>query len=330
MIIARTPFRVSFSGGGSDLAAFYSRHYGAVISTAINKFIYVMVHPCFYNRIRIKCSKAEEAGSPHEVCQPLVRECLKLMKIGKGVEIASIADVPEGTGLGSSSAFTVGLLNALAAYQRKNKSRKWLAENACTIEIDKVGEPIGRQDQFAVSFGGLNYIRFNPKGRVEVEPINLTQGSKQKLERSLLMFYVGNQRKASAILWKQKRNIETGRVYKKMCQMVRLTEDLKKFLLAGKIETLGEILHQGWLLKKCLAGKISDAKLDSIYNRALKAGASGGKLLGAGGGGFFLFYCEPRYQDKLRQSLKLRELKFAFDNEGTKIIHTDEGDNSNG
>jgi len=200
MIIGRVPFRISFGGGGSDIDTFYRRHYGAVVSTTINKYMYTMIHPYFHKKIRIKYSRTEDVDSVADIQHPLVRECLELMEIDKGIEIASVADVPAGTGLGSSSAFTVCLLQTLSAYERTMRSKEWLAETACRIEIEKLGEPIGKQDQYAASMGGLNYIRFNSDESVFVEPIILKPEIKQTLQDNLLMFYVGNERSASRIL----------------------------------------------------------------------------------------------------------------------------------
>lgn len=323
MITVRTPFRISFAGGGSDIDSFYRKKHGAVVSTSINKFMYIIIHPYFHNKTRIKYSKTEDVISVNEIQHPLVRECLKLMKIEKGVEITSIADIPAGTGLGSSSAFTVGLLNALSVYKQKVRTKEWLAKTACRIEIEKVKEPIGKQDQYAVSFGGLNYIRFNPDGTVYVEPVILKPEVKSRLQNNLLMFYVGNERKAGQILSKQQQQMAEKKKYNAVCKIVKLAEKTKQALVQGKLEKFGELLHQGWLLKRGLINDITSRQLDDYYNKALEAGAKGGKILGAGGGGFFLFYCEPEYQNKLRAALQLRELKFEFDDEGVKIVYFD-------
>lgn len=324
MIMVKTPFRISFAGGGSDIDTFYRKTYGTVVSTTINKFMYLMIHPYFHDKIRIKYSRTEDAESINKIRHPLVRECLKLMKTGKGVEIASIADVPAGTGLGSSSAFTVGLLQALSVYKQKTRTKEWLAKTACQIEIEKAGEPIGKQDQYACSMGGLNYIRFNPDKTVLVEPIILEPKVKQKLETNLLMFYVGNERKTSHILNRQKKALKNPQKFMVVSKMVEIAEETKQTLIKGQLEKFGELLHQGWLLKKKLTEGITNHQLDYYYSNALKAGALGGKLLGAGGGGFLLFYCEKKYQNQLRAALKLRELDFKFDNEGVKVIYFDE------
>ncbi len=324
MITVKSPFRISFAGGGSDISSFYKRKHGAVLSTTINKYMYIIIHRYFHDKIRIKYSRTEDVDSVDEIQHPLVRECLRLKKIEKGIEIASIADVPAGTGLGSSSAFTVGLLCALSAYKQEIKSKDWLAKTACRVEIEKVKEPIGKQDQYAVSFGGLNYIRFNRDESVFIEPVPIKPGIKKKLENNLLMFYMGNERKASEILRIQKDEMKHENKYKSVCAMVDIAEKMREALVLGKLEKFGELLHEGWLLKRGLINRITNDQLDAIYAKALKAGALGGKILGAGGGGFFLFYCEQKYQNKMREKLGLKEMKFRFDNEGTKVVYLEE------
>lgn len=323
MIVAKAPFRISFVGGGCDLESFYRHGYGAVVSTTIDKYMYIMLHPYFHEKIRIKYSKTEDVDHIDKIEHPLVRESLRLMGIEKGIEIASIADVPAGTGIGSSSTFTVCLLHALYAHKGKFATKERLAMEACKIEIDILKEPIGKQDQYAASYGGLNYLRFNPDGTVFVEPIVFDPSVKRRLEGNLLMFYVGNERHARNILKEQKKNMNRKEKYERMRKMVELAEGLKDSLSKGRLKDFGNILHEGWLLKKGIASGISYPALDDYYEKALKAGAGGGKLLGAGGGGFLLFYCEPKYHDRVRKVLKLRELKFSFDTEGSKIIYMD-------
>lgn len=324
MIMAKAPFRISLIGGGSDLEPFYSRGHGAVVSTSIDKYMHIMIHPYFHDKIRIKYSKTEDVVDIDELKHPLVRECLRLTEIEKGIEIASIADVPAGTGIGSSSTFTVCLLHALYTHKRKFVSKERLAKDACKVEIDILKEPIGKQDQYAASYGGLNYMRFNRDETVFVEQIVWDPEVKRRLERNLLMFYVGNVRKGSRILKEQKKNMSKEDKYEKVKKMVQLAEEMRDSLNRGRIRAVGEIMHEGWLLKKELASGISNSAIDHYYDAALKAGAVGGKLLGAGGGGFLLFYCEPKYQNGVRRSLNLRELKFRFDNEGSKIIYMSE------
>jgi len=321
MIISRTPFRVSFCGGGSDMKSFYRRSPGAVLSTTIDRYMYIMIHPYFHDKIRIKYSKLEDVDRIRQIKHTIVRACLERLGIEKGIEIASIADVPAGTGLGSSSAFAVGLLQALLAHQKKTCPKAFLAEEACRVEIDILKEPIGKQDQYAASFGGLNVIRFHPDGGVAVEPVACRPEVKRRLEKRLLLFYVGKERRAGRILKVQSRNLSLRGYRDRMREMVRLTEEMRTALLAGRLIRFAEILHEGWMIKKTMAPDISDLNLDGLYARALEAGAVGGKLLGAGGGGFFLFYCPPKSQNDLRLALGLRELAFGFEKEGTKLIY---------
>jgi len=324
MIIAKAPFRASFAGGGSDLRSFYEKNgYGAVVSTSIDKYMYIALHPYFHDKIRIKYSRLEDVESIEEIKHPIVRECLRLVNIGKGLEIASIADVPAGTGLGSSSSFTVCLLHALNAYKGRFVAKDRLAQQACKIEIDILKEPIGKQDQYAASYGGLNYMRFSSDGSVFVEPLLCSPQARKRLQKNLIMFYVGNERKASQILYGQKENLKQRDKYEMLQKMVGLADRLRDSLNRNKVKAFGEILHEGWLLKKGLSDNISNSILDDYYETALGVGAMGGKVLGAGGGGFLLFYCEPKFQNALRKALKLRELKFSFENEGTKIVYFD-------
>ncbi len=319
MIITRTPFRVSFAGGGSDLREFYSKNgYGAVVSAAINRYMYIVIHPYFHDKIRIKYSKTEDVESIDEIQHPIVRECLKKVQIGKGLEIASFADVPAGTGLGSSSAFTVGLLNALYAYKGKVVSKERLASESCEIEIDILKEPIGKQDQYAVAYGGINYIKFNRDETVEVSTILLTEPARRRLEDRLCLYYIGGKRKASDILNEQKRNMSDKEKVQKIRKMVMLADELRDALQKESVDSLGDLLHKGWLHKKELASGISNGDIDSLYNKAVGYGACGGKLLGAGGAGFLLFYANRH--DILKKHLGCKALPFNIDREGTKII----------
>jgi D-glycero-alpha-D-manno-heptose-7-phosphate kinase len=323
MIITRTPFRISFVGGGSDMETFYARHPGAVLSTSINKFMYISSHRFFFpGQVRVKYSETETVNSFEELKHPLLREAMRKTGITSGIEISSIADIPSGTGMGSSSSFTVGLLHCLYVVKRKYVTQKQLAQEACEIEIDILGEPIGKQDQYAAAFGGLNIIHFQPNGEVLTEPLYLKNETYQRLQENLLMFYVGNQRKASDILSEQKRNASQEEKFNILKSMVALVSDLRDCLYSDQIESFGKILHENWILKQRLASQISNSQIDNIYQAGLNAGASGGKLLGAGGGGFILFYCEKTKQSKLLEALKpLQKFDFAFDREGSKVIY---------
>ena len=297
MIITRTPFRISFVGGGSDLESFYAQFPGAVLSTSINKYMYISSHKYFESdKIRVKYSQTETVTHADELQHPILRSALKQFNIERGIEISSIADVPSGTGMGSSSSFTVGLLHNLYTWNGQFASKEILADNACDIEINQLHEPIGKQDQYAAAYGGLNIIRFNTNGTVRVEPIHLKKHTYETLEDNLIMFYYGNQRSASSILAEQKQNTSQADKQKSLIQMVQLVDDLKDCLYADNLNQFGRILHENWLLKKELASQISNKEIDDIYEIALRNGALGGKLLGAGGGGFLLFYCEKEKQ----------------------------------
>ena len=319
MIITRTPFRASFAGGGSDLKEFYSKNgYGAVVSAAINKYMYIVIHPYFHDKIRLKYSKTEDVENVDEIQHPIVRECLRKVKLEKGVEIASFADVPAGTGLGSSSAFTVGLLNALYAYKGKVVSKERLAAEACAIEIDILKEPIGKQDQYAVAYGNINYIKFNKDETVNISPILLTESARKKLEDRLCLYYIGGKRKAGDILNEQKRNMLDEENFQNLRKMVTLADELRDALNKENAGSLGGLLHKGWVYKKELASGISNVDIDGLYNKAMKHGASGGKLLGAGGTGFLLIYTDKH--ESLKKHLGCKALPFNIDREGTKII----------
>lgn len=319
MIITRTPLRVSFVGGGSDLRDFYAKNgYGAVVSAAIKRYMYIVIHPYFHDKIRIKYSKTEDVEHIDQIQHPIVRECLKKVGIEKGVEIASFADVPAGTGLGSSSAFTVGLLNALYAYKGKVVSKERLAAEACEIEIDILGEPIGKQDQYAAAYGNINYIRFNRDETVDVSLILLTGSVKKRLEDSLCLYHVGGERRSSEILSEQKNNISQETNYQNLKKMVMLADELKEALQDEKIDAVGGILHRGWIYKRKLASGITNDDINGLYDKAIRCGATGGKLLGAGGTGFLLIYANDH--NHLQRHLGRKVLPFGVDREGTKII----------
>lgn len=324
MIITRTPFRVSFVGGGSDLPEFYQHSQGAVLSTTINKFMYISTHYFFdEDKVRVKYSQTETVTDIEQLQHPIVKEVLKKFKINGALEISSNSDIPAGTGLGTSSSFTVGLIHNLYTMFGKFVPKAVLAEEASDIEINKLGEPIGKQDQYAAAFGGLNIITFNTDGTVSVEPIHLKKETYKSLQKNLLMFYTGDQRETSTILSEQKRNMSSEEKFKALQKMVELVWPLRDALYNGDLNEFGTLLHKNWILKQQLASKITNQKIDGWYNLALKNGAVGGKLLGAGGGGFLLFYCDEEDQEKLRKVMQpLRELKFKLENEGSKLIYT--------
>lgn len=320
MIISRTPFRVSFVGGGTDLPAFYEREQGAVLSTTVDKYMFITVNRRFDDSIRVSYRKTEIVGCREEIEHPIVKACLEYTDQGRGLEITSMADLPAGSGMGSSSSFTVGLLHALWAWKGRHMSAEELARQACEIEIEILKEPIGRQDQYAAAFGGLNTIRFNADHSVFTDPVIVQRGTLEALNQHLMMFYTGQTRSASAILAKQ--SAETVDRMAILRQMRDQVQELARVLTEGRsLDRFGEILHEGWLLKRQITGGITNPDIDAAYDKALAAGALGGKLLGAGGGGFLLFYVAPHKQQHVARSLGLRHLDMRFEPQGSKIIY---------
>lgn len=323
LIITKTPFRISFAGGGSDLANYYEKYDGAVLSVSIKKYIYLSLHPYFFkDGYLLKYSKTEDVHNVDDIRHPIIKNIFKRYNI-KGVDFNSSADIPAGTGLASSSAFTVGLLNLCNAYTDKYLSKEDLAELACEIEINDLKEPIGKQDQYACACGGLNFIKFYKDGKVALERLFLTSQNYDALENNLLMFFTGGTRVAADILEEQKKNTtdDTTKIAN-LHRMVKLAYDLKVELLKGNIDNMGAILHTGWMYKKELANGISNPMINHYYDLAIKNGALGGKLLGAGGGGFLLFYVKDDKKEQLRKALvDLKEFTFKFDSKGTTLIH---------
>lgn len=324
MIISRTPLRISFCGGGSDIPSFYQHHQGLVVSAAINKYIYITVNKKFDNLIRVSYSITEFAKMPQKLKHELVRESLLLLGINSGIEITSIADIPsKGTGLGSSSAYAVGLLNALHAYKSEFTSCRQLAEEACEVEINRCHRLIGKQDQYVAAFGGLNSICFNSDGSVSVDPIICRPETKKKLENNLLLFYTNITRLSSSILAKQNEEMRQSPDKRKIvAKMVELAKQLKASIEKNDLETFGDLLHQNWELKKQITTGISNERIDRWYKIARKNGALGGKILGAGGGGFLLLYAPKSAHKKICLALpKLKPKPFIFEAEGSKIIY---------
>lgn len=321
MIISRTPLRVSFVGGGTDLPDFVNQHGGAVVSTAIDKWIHVAVAPRFENDVRVSYSQTEIVDTARDVKHELVREALKVTGIPQGLDIVTLADVPSrGTGLGSSSAVMVGLLTALYAYQGIYRSPTELAEEAARTEIDVLGKPIGKQDHYAAAVGGFNLIEFLPGGAVRVEPIVAPPGTLEELHRSLLLFYTGRQRAAADVLAGQKTAIMDGSATESLLAIKSLAYDMRDVLGAGDPAAVGDLLHRNWELKRALAPGITDGTVDGWYQAARDAGATGGKLLGAGAGGFLLLSAPADRQSTVRSALAdLREVPFLFAARGTQI-----------
>ncbi|MDO8586706.1 MAG: GHMP kinase [Armatimonadota bacterium] len=320
MIITQTPLRISFAGGGTDFEGFYRKDGGCVVSTAIDKYIYVIVKDRFDDKIRVGYSRTEMVDSVDEIEHELVREAMRKVGIEKGIEIATMADVPsEGSGLGSSSSVTVGLLNALYAYKGEFQSAEVLARDACEVEINVLGKPIGKQDQYIAAYGGVRMFCFNSDGSVTVETLSLADEQRRRLGESLMLFFTGTTRKSSVILSEQQQNIEAR--WAILDKMKAQAFDLRRRLERGELRTLGRLMHEGWEHKKSLAGGISNCEIDRMYEAALEAGAVGGKVAGAGGGGFLLLYCAPGEQEAVRRALpELKELNFRLERDGTKII----------
>lgn len=323
MIISRTPLRVSFVGGGSDLPSWYRQHGGAVVSATINKFVFVTVNKKFDDAIRVSYSSTENVHSVSEIAHPLVRAALRLLEIEGGLEITTIADIPSsGTGLGSSSSFTVGLLHALHAYKGEYVDARRLAEEACRIEIDICGAPIGRQDQYAAAFGGFNEITFNRDDWVGVRPLICAPALLEALWENLLLLYTRRHRSANEILARQNENASAStEVQQRLKAMVEQTRAFTHALDKNNLDEIGHILDEAWRLKRQLAEGISDPELNEWYEKAKKAGALGGKILGAGAGGFFLFYAPKERHAAICHALhELKPVSFQFERQGTSII----------
>ena len=314
---------MSFVGGGSDMPEFYRRHGGAVLSTAIDKYVYVNINRKFDGGIRLAYSKTEEVESVAEIEHRLVRAAFELLRIEGGVEITTIADIPSrGTGLGSSSSFTVGLLNAVSAYLGRHISAEDMGRLSCEIEIDRCGEPIGKQDQYAAAYGGLNLIEFKADDSVLVTPIIMPHAVRETLERRILIFYTGITRSASNILKEQSQAVSSDSAKRgALVRMVELAYVLRDELQRGNLDSFGEILDDNWNLKKTLTSGVSTGDIDEWYALGKQAGALGGKILGAGSGGFLMFYAPEERHAAIAEALSmLRVIKFRFDQMGSRII----------
>jgi len=319
MIIVQAPLRISFLGGGTDFEDFYHNHGGAVLSTAINKYVFVIVKERFDDMIYVNYSKKEIVDSINKLEHELVREAMRITGVSKGVEITTLSDVPaHGSGLGSSSSITVALLQTLYTYQDELKTAETLAQEACQIETNILQKPIGKQDQYIAAYGNMRFITFNNSG-VKVEKIELSSEDKRRLGRNLLLFYTGLPSNSIEVLSEQKANINSR--LEMLSAMRELAFEARDVILAGSFDQLGKLLDRGWKLKKGFASKISNSKIDEIYEAACRAGAIGGKITGSGGGGFLLLYCPIERQDEVRKVLRgLRELPFSFEQDGSKVI----------
>jgi len=321
VIITQTPYRVSFAGGGTDLPAYYEHDYGAVLSVAINHHMYVTVSPRFDASTLVAYTKVDIGDTIDQIDHTIAREAFRLTGLGPHLGVSTVGDVPAGTGMGSSSSLAVGLLNALYAYKGQITSPGKLAEEACKIEIDILGNPIGRQDQYAAAFGGVNYMRFNADHSVDVEPVAGDPAFFHELEQHVLLLYTDQQRDANKILKKQ----SEGSVSKLdvLHGMRDLADEMRHSIGAGKgIDDFARLLHAGWELKRSLGFGISNAAVDDWYEAARNAGAMGGKLLGAGGGGFLLLVAPPDSHERIREACgRPREIPFSIDRRGSRVSY---------
>ena len=320
MIITQTPLRVSLLGGGTDFPDFFRRHGGAVLSVGIDKYVYVIVKERFDELIYINYSQKEIVSSVDEIKHDLVREAMRMTEVKHGVEITTLADIPsEGSGLGSSSSITVGLLNALHAYMGNQVTAEQLAQEACQIEREILGRPMGVQDQYIAAYGNLRFIEFRKDGSIRVQSVVMTESQKRKLVSNLLLFYTNRTRKSATILKEQEVNIDARN--EQFVSIRDLAYRAKSAVENDSIDSLGEMLHENWVLKKQLASGISLPEIDQMYEQAREAGALGGKVCGAGGGGFLLLYCPRHVQDRVREALSdYRELPFMLSRYGSKVI----------
>jgi len=320
MIISQTPLRISFAGGGTDLPSFYQHEDGWVISSAIDKYVFVIVKERFDDKIYINYSKKEIVDSVDEIEHDLVREAMRRTGVEKGVEITTLADIPStGSGLGSSSSVTVGLLNAFYAYRGELVTAERLASEACEIEIDILSKPIGKQDQYIAAYGGICFFQFKSNEEVMVERINLNNSHKRKFGSNLLLFFTGKTRSSDRILSEQNQNSKHN--FDVLKKMKYQAAEIRDCVYANQLDRIGRILAESWDNKKKLASQITSSEIDDMYNRAIQAGALGGKISGAGGGGFLLIYCPRENQHKIRDALKeFREFPFFLERYGSKII----------
>lgn len=327
MIVVRTPLRLSFVGGGSDLKAFYEQKDGMVVSSSIDKFVYVIVKERFDDKIYINYSKKECVDHVDEIQHDLVREAMKITGIENGVEITTLADIPsEGSGLGSSSSITVALLHAFYAYCGELITAERLAQEACQIEIDVIGKPIGKQDQYAAAYGDIGKLVFFSDDTVKRTRISLGNGDRRRLSSAILLYYTGIVRSADTILSEQKRNFSDEERFETMCEMVSLVELFKRAVEDGDIEKCGELLDKNWELKQKMASGISNGEIAAMYEKAKSAGALGGKIAGAGGGGFLMLVVPRERQNAVFEAMKdYREMPFMLESNGSKVIFDDRG-----
>jgi D-glycero-alpha-D-manno-heptose-7-phosphate kinase len=324
MIISRTPFRLPLGGGGTDLPSYYSKYGGLFISGSIDKYMHIILNKRFEPGLRLSYSKTEIVDDPASIEHPSAREALRLLNIHDGIEIVSLADAPANTGLGSSGSFTVGLLNVLYAYKRIIKSPAEIAEEACNIAMNKLGEPSGKQDEYVASFGGIRSYEIATDGRVTVTDLNLPEDVVSELENNMMMFYSGIKRSASEVLNVEQKQLSRtdGDSLQRMHEIKRIGVESRDALKKGDLRRFGELLHEHWTVKRGITTGMTNNNIDFWYSLARENGALGGKLVGAGGGGFLIFYCDDGRQ-AVRAALArhgLREHRFRFDFEGSKVI----------
>jgi D-glycero-alpha-D-manno-heptose-7-phosphate kinase len=325
MILSRAPTRITLGGGGTDLKSYYSKYGGFLIAGAIDKHCVILASKRFYHSIRLSYSQMEIKDKVEDIEHHIFKASLKLLGIENGIELHSVADVPANCGLGTSSSFTVALLNALHAYNKDFVSQRQLAEEACHIEIDLLGNPIGKQDQYIAAFGGLTCLTFDRNGDVLVEPLRISPGTLSQLESNVVLFFTGKERSASEMLVEQDKKCKQDdqEMTQNLHQIKEIGLETRKYLERGQVNMLGELLHVHWETKKKRSRNMSDPFIDECYEAARKNGASGGKLIGAGGGGFFMFYCDNSDKPKLAgamQKMGLRWERFHFDFDGAKIL----------
>ena len=325
MIIVKTPLRISFVGGGSDMPDFYNRADGSVVCTAIDKFVYAIVKARFDDMIYINYSRKECVAKVADIKHDLVREAMRLTGVEKGIEITTLADIPSsGSGLGSSSSITVALLHALYTYRNELVTAERLARDACRIEIEILGKPIGRQDQYAAAYGGINRFTFRQGDRTERRPVSIGSAANRKFAAWLLLYYTGITRRADKILSKQRANLQRSDRFDTMQQMVALVDPFTEAMQHQDITTCGELLARNWQLKQSMAAGISSSDIDDMLDRALDAGALAGKVAGAGGGGFLLLIVPREKQNSVFDAMQpYRELPFMFAESGSKVIFDD-------
>jgi D-glycero-alpha-D-manno-heptose-7-phosphate kinase len=325
MIVSRAPLRFSLGGGGSDLPAYYRSFGGFVVSAAIDRYVYVTANKRFYEDIRLSYSETEIVPRVDAIRHRIFREALRMTGIERGIELTSVADLPANSGLGSSGAFTVALLNALHAYNRNFVSSRLLAEEACELEMVRLGDPVGKQDQYIAAYGNVTRLEIDRDGNVEVAPVPVRPEVLDELEHNLLIAYTGIERPARTVLSEQGERLRGANAdaLASMHRIRELGQEVYRLLVSGDIDAYGELLHEHWTRKQKLAASVSDAAIDAYYDAARRAGALGGKLMGAGGGGFFMFYVRPEARRRVAEELerlKLRQLRFRFELDGARIV----------